>query len=96
MKVLAFVDMHGNMDVFEAVKKKVEKAKPEIIICAGDFTIFENDIKKIMHKFSKLGKKVFLVHGNHEEGVVVKALAKEYENIEFIHKRIALYQLGRL
>jgi Icc-related predicted phosphoesterase len=89
MKVLAFVDMHGSMDNFDAMKKKVEKAKPEIIVCAGDFTIFENDIKKIMHKFSKLGKKVFLVHGNHEEGIVVKGLAKEYENIEFIHKRIA-------
>ena len=92
MKALAFVDLHGDKKAYVSIKKKIKKEKPDFLICAGDFTIFENDIKKLMYKLSKLDGKVFLVHGNHEEATVVKRLAKEYKNIEFIHNRVVKYK----
>lgn len=92
MKALAFVDLHGSKKNYDVIKKKVKKEKPDFLICAGDFTIFENDIKKLMYKLSKLNGKVFLVHGNHEEATVVRQLSKEYKNIEFIHGRVVKYK----
>jgi len=87
MKILAFVDSHGSKKAFRAIKKKIKVERPDIIICAGDFTIFETDIKKILNKFSKLKRPLYLIHGNHENEYVVKALSKHYKNIEFIHKK---------
>ena len=92
MKALAFVDLHGDKKAYKSIEKKIKKEKPDFLICAGDFTIFENEIKKLMYKLSRLDGKVFLVHGNHEEEIVVKRLAKGYKNIEFIHNRVVKYK----
>ena len=65
----------------------MKKEKPDFLICAGDFTTFEHDIKTTMRKLSKLGK-LFIIHGNHEEATVVRNLSKLYKNIDFIHKKV--------
>jgi Icc-related predicted phosphoesterase len=91
MKLLAFVDLHGEKKAYDNIKKKVKKEKPDFLICAGDFTIFENEIEQMMNRLSKLGK-VFLVHGNHEEETVVGKLAKKYKNIDFIHGKVIKYK----
>ena len=40
----------------------------------------------MLKKLSKLGKKILLVHGNHETGSAVKKLCRKYKNLIFIHK----------
>jgi len=89
MKCLAFVDLHGSTKAYEKVKIKAKKS--DFIVCAGDFTVFETDIKKWMKKFSELEGKVFLVHGNHEDERICKQLAKNYSTIEFVHGKIIEY-----
>ena len=91
MKLLAYVDLHDHKKSLEFLKKKVKKEKPDFLICAGDFTIFENNLKKVMISMNALGK-TFLVHGNHEEEVVIRRLSKKFKNIEFVHKRIIEYK----
>lgn len=86
MKILAFTDSHGSPSDLVVIAKKASKA--DIIVCAGDFTIFENEIQYIMQQLEKLPKKVLIIHGNHEEDVTVDVLAKHFTNIEFIHKKI--------
>jgi len=83
MKILAFADHHGSPEDFKEIAKKAKKA--DIIICAGDFTIFENEIEYIMEQMNKLSKTVLLIHGNHEDEDTVRFLAKHFKNIEFIH-----------
>lgn len=91
MKCIAFVDLHGNRKAYDNLKKKIKKEKPDFLICAGDITIFENSLKQLMYKLSKFNGRVFIIHGNHEEAIVMRNLANQYKNIEFIHGRVVEY-----
>ncbi len=84
MKILVFTDHHGSPSDMEAVKVKAKEA--DIIICLGDFTIFENEIEYIMNQINELPKKVLLLHGNHEDESIVRGLSEHFKNIEYIHK----------
>lgn len=88
MKVLAFADLHGYDKALVSLKNKVKKSKPDLILCAGDFTLFEREIIKIIKKIDSFGKPVFLIHGNHESASLVKSLCNKSKNIQFIHKKI--------
>jgi len=86
MKILAFSDLHGSEKAVRGIEKKAGKA--EILLCAGDFTYFEQRIRKVLRKLNSLGKKVLLVHGNHEVPADVAASAKNMKNIIYIHKKV--------
>ncbi|MBD3164498.1 hypothetical protein GF323_04810 [Candidatus Woesearchaeota archaeon] len=96
MKCLAFVDLHGNRKYFNILKKKIKEHKPDFLICAGDFTTFEQGVKKLVAKLSRLNKRIFLIHGNHEEEALVREISKKYPNVKFIHKRISAFKNIRL
>ncbi len=83
VKVLFFSDFH-NQEVFRYdLDLKAEEA--DLIVCAGDFTIFESDIEDVLSWMNSWGKKVLLIHGNHESESTVRSLVKDYPNLRFIH-----------
>lgn len=84
MKILAFTDNHGSPLEIAEVKRKSKNV--DLIICTGDFTIFEGEIEYHLDLINSLPKKVILIHGNHEDEMTVRFLAKRYKNIEFIHE----------
>ncbi len=88
MKILAFTDIHGYDKALISLKKKVIHSQPDIILCAGDFSLFGQEDDKILKKINSFRKKVFLVHGNHESLSRINTLCKKYKFIEFIHKKI--------
>ena len=90
MKVLAFVDLHGSRKAFNSIKKKAKLA--DVIVCAGDFTIFGNDESQMIKEFDKLGKLVLMIHGNHEDSSEVRKECAKTKNVVFIHGR--KYQFG--
>jgi len=85
MKILAFVDSHGSADAMREIEKKAKFA--DIILCAGDFTIFERDIEKMLKRMDSFGKPVLVLHGNHESEATMQKACKGYENLEFFHKK---------
>jgi len=87
MKLLAFTDLHLSSVAFKKIKSKVKKQKPDLLICAGDITIFEQGLDFILNKLNKLKKKILIIHGNHETPSVIKKLCKKYNNLIFIHKK---------
>jgi uncharacterized protein len=89
MKILAFSDMHGDMAAFSELKKKAKDA--DIIICAGDISTFERNLKTILSKLSELKKPVLMINGNHEDAGILKKLCSNFKNILFIHR--ALYTI---
>lgn len=91
MKILVFTDTHGSEVALQKVIRKAKKYKPEIMLCAGDFTIFMHKIEEEMKKINCLKIKTFIIHGNHEDEQKVEELCKNLKNIEFIHKRIVRY-----
>ncbi len=90
MKFLAFVDLHGSNTYYEQLAEKSSKA--DFIVCAGDFTFFEVKIEKWIKKISRLGKRIFLVHGNHEEESTTELLCRKYDNISFMHGKVLEFQ----
>ncbi len=92
MKIFAFVDVHGSSSALRSLKSKIKKSKPDLVICAGDFTLFEHDLQKILKKIDSFNVPVFLIHGNHESAKLVKSLCSKSKNIKFVHKKIVPFQ----
>lgn len=85
MKILLFVDMHGSLDALDKIKEKSKDV--DLIVCAGDITIFEQDIDFFMVEFAKLDKEMIIIHGNHEEPETLENLCSLYDKLYFIHKK---------
>lgn len=85
MKLLAFVDMHGSNKALKKIKKQAKKA--DILICAGDLTIFETNLDKLLFQLDKLKKPVLIIPGNHESEASIKQLSKMFENITNIDEK---------
>ena len=88
MKILAFTDFHSDIASMKKFEELARKEKPDICLCPGDLTIFEDFIEQIIERLSKLPKPVYLLHGNHEAESVVRKLCSFYDNITFMHKKI--------
>jgi len=87
MKILAFTDSHGSLKAIKEIKKKVKKNKVDLIICAGDMTIFGNQIETIIKEISKIKLPTLILHGNHEGIEELRNECKKYKNITFFHKK---------
>jgi uncharacterized protein len=85
MKILAFVDLHGSLKALKKLQSKVDREKPDIIVCAGDISIFEQNLDYLVHRISKFKKTVLFVHGNHEDAGTMKKACSLFENTRFIH-----------
>lgn len=87
MKLLAFTDLHLSSVAFKKIKSKAKRQKPDLLISAGDLTIFEHGLDFILNKLNSFNVKTLLIHGNHETASVMKRLCKKYKNLVFIHKK---------
>src|SRR3989344_4098001 len=87
MKILAFTDFHGSKKAMRIIEETVNQEKPDLLICSGDFTIFNREIEKIMNWMDNLGVKTLLLHGNHENEKDVENLSANSKNIVFLHKK---------
>jgi uncharacterized protein len=85
MRVLTFTDIHGSMSILKTLKKKAKNV--DLILCMGDFTVFEMDMERVLKKINALGKDVLLIHGNHEYSNEVARLCKKHKRITFLHKK---------
>ncbi len=92
MKLFAFVDWHSDLSVWRKIEKKVKEENPDLIVCAGDISVFEQHIDWLMKMLDSLEKPVFLIHGNHELSNIVEKLSERSKNIKFIHKKIVEFK----
>jgi len=90
MKILAFADLHERITALKEIEQKAKKA--DIIICAGDLTIFETNIGPLMLRLSKIKKPVYIIPGNHETPEVLKKYSARYKNIHYFHKKMIKYK----
>ena len=86
MKILAFTDIHGSPSALKRLKQKINSQKPDLLVCAGDISIFEHGIVGILRRLNKLNKKIIIIHGNHEDDSTFRKLSKIFKNILFVHK----------
>lgn len=87
MKLLAFTDIHGSSTALKRIEQKVKAQKPDLLVCAGDVSIFERGIISIMRRLNRLNTQLLLIHGNHEDEKTFIKFSKLFKNINFIHKK---------
>jgi len=92
MKILAFADTHESFTSRKKIDALVKTERPDVIVCAGDFTVFEQYLEQMMDWMQKLPAPVLLIHGNHEEEAVVRKMCAHRSNLTFIHKKPVLIQ----
>lgn len=88
MKILAFVDLHGSITTLRKIIKRAKKPDIDIVINAGDHTIFGERQAFILRELNKIKKPVLIIHGNHESETSVRKLCKRMKNCIFIHDKV--------
>ncbi len=90
MKILAFTDTHGNDEALHMVESVALEEKPDVIIHAGDMTIFGISLGAIIKKFHKLSTKLKIpllcIPGNHEFESELSKECRKYSTVMDLHK----------
>ncbi|MBI2102033.1 metallophosphoesterase [Candidatus Woesearchaeota archaeon] len=86
MKILAFTDIHGSLTALKRIEHKTKAQNPDLLVCAGDISIFEHGIVGLLRRLNRLNKKIIIIHGNHEDDSTFIKLSKSFKNIIFIHR----------
>ncbi|MFC1728014.1 metallophosphoesterase [Nanoarchaeota archaeon] len=86
MKILAFVDTHGSLAALKRIEKMAKDAN--ILICAGDLSVFEQDLDLLIERLNKIGKPVLIIHGNHETEEEMKKSCSLFKNVTYFHKKV--------
>ncbi len=86
MKILAFVDVHGNKLFLNEIIERAKKEKPHVIICAGDISNWGQNLSSILSKINKIGILTLIIHGNHESKEEIKKLCPSFKSITYLHK----------
>lgn len=86
MKILIFTDNHGSLTSISKVIKKSKNA--DLLIQAGDISIFEQNLDYLFKKISKINKDILILPGNHESETILRKECSFYKNIIYFHKKI--------
>lgn len=86
MKILAFTDTHSSDDALRKVKEKSKSV--DLIVCGGDITIFGNGQNKALKFLDSIGKKILIIHGNHEDSAKFRKACSRLKNLEYIHNKV--------
>lgn len=79
MKILAAGDIHGDTKLAQALAKKAEENKVDLVVLCGDITFADSSTDNLIGPFVKKKQKVLLVPGNHETLATADFLAELYD-----------------
>jgi Icc-related predicted phosphoesterase len=86
MKILAFSDIHGDINYLKEVYRKSKRENIDLIIFAGDLFEFYKYSKRVKEILNEFDKKILLIHGNHENQELINKVCSD--NIINIHNKI--------
>jgi uncharacterized protein len=89
VKIFAAGDFHGDAKTASDLAEKAKEEGADLIFLNGDITE-EDSESSILSHFHSLGKKIFLVPGNHDY-LITDFLTKFYK-VNNIHKNAILYR----
>jgi Icc-related predicted phosphoesterase len=84
-KILAISDLHGDENLTKKLAKKAKDENVDLVIIAGDLTLFEQSTKNLIGPFIKENKEVLLIPGNHESMSTIRNLTEIYPRTKNIH-----------
>lgn len=87
MKFLAFTDIHEDRKKLNDLVTRASQPDIDFIICCGDISTFGRGVKNVLKAFHALGKKMYLIPGNHEEHINFEEMLKEYPYCISLHRK---------
>lgn len=84
MKLVAFTDIHADFDAARKVCSLAKREKVDLMLCAGDMTLFGNGLPDMIKIFD-IGIPLLMIAGNHETFWQIKEIGKRFSFIENIH-----------
>ena len=84
-RILAIGDIHGDTGLVKRLAEKSEKENVDLVILSGDLTMAEENTENLIGPFVAKGKKVLLVHGNHEGMATIDFLTELYPDAKNLH-----------
>mgnify|MGYP001559632470 FL=1 len=87
MKFLTFTDVHEDKEILKELVERASGKDIDFLVCCGDISTFGNGLRYNLKRLDSLGKKVYIVPGNHEESPEFDALVKEFPNLVNLHRR---------
>lgn len=87
MKILTFVDIHEDVHVLKELVQRAAQPDIDFIVCAGDFTTFGRGLTRFLKAFGKVGKKLYLIPGNHEEREGLLDIVSAFSQVVNLHKK---------
>jgi uncharacterized protein len=90
MKVLLCADMHDDPTSLRVLREK--SVEVDFVICAGDMSLWGNGLFSTLREMNSWGKKVFLIHGNHEDEADTRLFCESLENVLFFHRDVILFE----
>ena len=88
MKLLAIADVHGDLALIRRLVRRANRKDIDIVVDIGDFTLFNQNMEKILELYGKIRKPVLLIPGNHESNAKVDRLIEKHKYISNIHRKI--------
>jgi len=86
MKFLTFVDLHDDKKYLRELVNRAKKDDIDFIICAGDISEFGRGLMPVLEKFDEIGKKFYLIPGNHETNEMLDKVLDNFKNIINFHQ----------
>ncbi|MEM4625501.1 MAG: metallophosphoesterase [Candidatus Pacearchaeota archaeon] len=84
-RILAAGDIHSDKGLVKKLADKADRENVDLVILAGDLTLFNTETYGLMKPFSLINKQVLLVPGNHDTIESVNFLVKKYNNVWNLH-----------
>lgn len=95
VKILAIGDLHGDKGLVKKISLQAQKENVDLIILAGDLTMFELSTKGLIKPFIEKNQEVLFIPGNHESLSTASLISKKYSNAKNIHGySFSKYNLG--
>jgi len=90
MKVLLCSDIHNHKPSLALLRSKSKNV--DLIICAGDMSLWDCGLESTLKELSSFGKPVFVIHGNHEDAIETKNVCLKFDNLTFFHKEVVKFK----
>ena len=90
VRILAFGDIHSDKRKAKELALRAKKENVDLVILTGDLT-YNDDLSGIIGPFSKVGIKVLVIHGNHEDSSCLNVLEELYDNAKSIHGKYHIH-----
>ncbi len=85
MKFLAFVDLHENKKHLQQLIERAKQEDIDFLLCAGDLSQFSHNLGYVLRQLDNVGKKIYLIPGNHESHESLRKVLPNYPNCINLH-----------